>query len=372
MARPHPCLLLERDPGRPLAFVRLATQFENAGDGLIHRELLRLLAARADLCIDARGCPRNFVRQVTLGLARPGELRTSRWPFFLRMLVARLLRRRCFWFLAPGASTGALPAAGLLPARVRDLALPLAWGLGVRVCQVGSSFGGLAPAHLEAWRWRRRWLAHLRPRDETSAAYLRGHGVPPDPCIPDLAFNLFEAVPTPGRAGDGRVPTVCLSFRTDQDPGQAADVTAGALALCRRSDPATRWRTMVQVARDLPGMEALRRRLLEAGFAPDPVVDLHDDLDGCLASFREVSLVVSNRLHVLLMAASRGARILAVTDGPGGAKLEGILGDLGLQAAATTSARLAEGRADDLGVALDGTGQRARLRRAFDELISPT
>ena len=74
--------------------------------------------------------------------------------------------------------------------------------------------------------------------------------------------------------------------------------------------------------------------------------------------------MVSNRLHVLLMAASQGARILAVTDGPGGAKLEGILGDLGLQAAATTSARLAEGRADDLGVALDGTGQRARLRHA--------
>lgn len=149
-------------------------------------------------------------------------------------------------------------------------------------------------------------------------------------------------------------------------------MTAGALALCRRSDPATRWRTMVQVARDLPGMEALRRRLLEAGFAPGPVVDLHDDPEGCLAYFREVSLVVSNRLHVLLMAASQGARILAVTDGPGGAKLEGILGDLGLQAAATTSARLAEGRADDLGVALDGTGQRARLRHAFDELLSPT
>ncbi|MFM8409421.1 MAG: hypothetical protein ACKOCT_04020, partial [Alphaproteobacteria bacterium] len=89
-----------------------------------------------------------------------------------------------------------------------------------------------------------------------------------------------------------------------------------------------------------------------------------------LAFYREVSLVVSNRLHVLLAAASQGARILAVVDEPAGAKLEGVLRDLGLSSAVVSSADLERGVAGlDRASPVDGTAMRERLRRAFDELL---
>jgi len=370
MARERGTILLGDDSRRPLAFVRLDTQFDNAGDCLINRKLVRLLAERADLCLDVGRCPPAFADQVTRGLAQRGAMRPSREPFLARMALARMAGRRCFLFLMPGAVTRDRPSGGILPDGMRELALPAAWALGVRICQVGASFGGLSERHLATWRGRRRWLFRLSPRDTASAGYLRAHGVSPDPCIPDLAFHLFEGDRCEGGVPSAEGRTACFSFRTDQDPRQASDVTAGVLALARRSGAHLRWRPLVQVARDRPGMEALRARWLADGIDVEPVVDLHADVEACLAFYRGVSFVVSNRLHVLLMAASQGARVLPVADGPVGAKVEGILRDLGLASAVTTGAGLSRGgTVADLAVKVDGAAMRERLRGAFDELL---
>lgn len=355
---------------RPVAFVQFSTQFENAGDCLINRELVRLLAVRADLCLDVSLCPPAFAEQVLQGLPQRERLRGGREPFLLRMLRARRSGRRCFLFLMPGAVTGARPATGVVPDRIRDLSMPIAWALGVRICKVGASFGGLSEDHLATWRRRRRWMFRICPRDTTSADYLRAHGVIPDPCIPDLAFNVFDGSPAAVRGPTPERRAAGLSFRTDQDPRQATDVTAGVLELARRSGVEVRWRPVVQVARDRPGMEALGARLRADGYAVEPVLDLHADVEACLAFYREVPVVVSNRLHAILMAASQGARVLPVADGPPGAKLSGVLRDLGLGQAATTGAGLAQcGALDDVAVQVDGTSMRERLHRAFDELL---
>ena len=128
---------------------------------------------------------------------------------------------------------------------------------------------------------------------------------------------------------------------------------------------------MVQVARDFEGMALLRRRLLGAGFDLDPVADLHDDVESCLAFFRGVSLVVSNRLHVLLLGASQGARIIAVAEGPSGTKLTGVLRDLGLGGAIPSPAAVGQARLERTdGFAVDGSAARERLVRAFDEIFA--
>ncbi len=269
----------------------------------------------------------------------------------------------------PGGVTGSGPRSRS-PAWLQDLPLPLASALGVRLCQVGASFADLTTAHLARWRRRRRWLHRLCPRDSTSARYLSHHGIRHDGCIPDLAFQLFahpRPLPAAGAAAAGGV---CLSFRSDQTPGQAEAMAAAALALHRHLGHQRPWRAMVQVGRDRPGMERLRAVLEAAGCPIGPLSDHHGDIDACLAAYRQVSLVVSNRLHVLLMAASEGARILALIDGPGGAKLEGLLSDIGLQEAAMRSSQLAlleEGQ--PLGLTLEGRSMNATLQAAFDGLV---
>lgn len=363
---PGRCLGCDPDPAAPLSFVRFATQFENAGDCLINRELVRLLAERGGVWLDLGGCPQGFGDQILAALPPDSRRRWSRWPFYLAMLRARLRGRRCYWFLMPGGISGRRKD-GALMGGLRDLPLPIAAAMGVRICQVGASFGGLSRGHLATWRWRRRWLHRICPRDSTSAAYLQAHGIRHDGCIPDLAFNLFTpsgattaAVPERGEQAIG-----CLSFRTDLYPQQASDVAAAAMALLRRPGAATMaWRPIVQVARDRPAMQTLQRELQAQGLPVDPPVDLHADLEACLGFYRGLSLAISNRLHVLLMAASQGARILALTSGPGGAKLEGILRDLGLEGAIIVQeAGLLPG------MPVSGAEQCRQLHRAFDALL---
>lgn len=377
--------MARRAPGkRPIAFVKVDTQHDNAGDCLINRELIRLLAERGDVVLDTGRCPAEFARQLW---SIPRLDRQGRRPlggsFSVSMLAAALGGRDCYWFLMPGAVTGDRRARDRLRSWVRDLPLRLAHATGVRICQVGASFGDMTPAHLDVWRRRRRVLWLVSPRDSRSAAYLGSHGIATDPCIPDLAFNVFEdescrhSIGMPdGHGGCGESPRIgCFSFRTDQAPRQQESVEAAMHAICRSLGANVRWKPVVQVGRDIRGMAALCAALEKAHGDVDPLVDLHQDLEACLGFYRGVSFVVSNRLHVLLMAASQGARVLAITGtGPGdrasGAKLEGVLEDLGLDAAIYgRSDRPCAGPDDVPGVVVRATEQRDRLRQAFDALF---
>lgn len=370
--RPPPVISDSGRPpaGRPLSFFRLATQFENAGDCLINRELVRLLSERGDLCLDVGRCPANFARQVASGKAG-GRLHSATGGFYLQMLLARLRGRRCLWFLTPGAVSGECTASGRLGRWIRDL--PLLWAsmLGVRIYQIGVSFGGMSADHLSVWRRRRKYLSVLSPRDTVSVEYLERGGLRCDGCVPDLAFNLFVGDGASGKGPAEVQGTAGFSFRTDQYPEQAEDVAGLARALCHAAGPEVRWIPVVQVARDLPGMEIMRAKLHACGVSVAPVTECHHDLECCFRSYRGVSPVVSNRLHVLLMAASQGSRILAVTGGPTGSKIEGVFRDLGMSQALVDPRCVERIRAHDLaGYAVEGRAQRARLARAFDTLCS--
>lgn len=360
----------DRNP--PLSFVTVRTQFENAGDCVILRELIRLLSERGDVKIDLgrHGTPQRFVDQVSSAAPAHRLLRAVK-SISAPMLMARLRGRRCFWFLVPGHKTlGSRPVSPLSEC-LRDLPLLLASACGVRICQLGASFDGLSTSELKAWTRRRRRLFLLSPRDSASAKYLESHGIRCDPCIPDLAFNLFVHAPPyhDRRAGPDR--TVCISFRSDQYAGQEDDAVAVTRAVWRSVSRDTRWTSVAQVARDVGAMESVLRRLQDSQVQVEPVLDLHADVESCLAFYRDVSLVVSNRLHVLLMAASQGARILAVAEGPGRAKLRGMLGDIGLEGAILDMHALDRlGGGVQVGLHVAGGAQRARLHRALDAILS--
>lgn len=262
--------------------------------------------------------------------------------------------------MMPGAILGGKISTRHIKFLVKDLFIFIAATMGVKICQIGASYSGLNSCQLSAWRRRRKWYFRISPRDSLSKAYLP----------PDFAFNIFAA-------GSNRlscehpVQTSCLSFRTDQFKEQFEEVATVASLVCKNAHHITKWSLMVQVARDLLGMQSVQSMLLQAGVRIEPVVDLHRDVDACLAHYREISLAVSNRLHVLLMAASQGAKILALTHHSCGAKLEGVLRDLGLQSAIVNIREFNRlGPSSKPGLWVDGTEKRRQLRRAFDELVA--
>ena len=313
---------------RPLTFIKLSTQFENVGDCLINRELVRLAAEFSDLVLDIRGCPTEFVKQIMDGL-EPCRAKSTRWLFYPEMLFARAQQRPCYWFLTPGGITDNGGSSGAFRRWIIDLPLVLAKFMGVRLCQLGASFSGMSESHLRIWRKRRRYLEVCSPRDSQSKKYLESHGIPCDSCIPDLAFNLFCHPTSTETKKEPTIPIGCFSIRTDQYPKQLEDF----LKIMCYLDPQIAWRSVFQVGRDEPGMKTIRQKLIGDGLAVDELVDLHSNIETALDFYRTTPLVISNRLHVLLMAASQGARILAVVGSKGGDKLEGLLNDLGLEEA---------------------------------------
>lgn len=369
---------------RPISFVKVTTQYENVGDCLINRELLRLLAERSDVYLDTKNCPVEFANQLHSVLEHSGQNhKILRGSFYASMLSARLTQRDCFWFLMPGGITGNGKTGSSIKTWATDLPLRINHALGVKICQVGASFGNMSQQHLNLWRQRRKFFSVFSPRDSLSAEYLTKHGILCDPCIPDLAFNIFQD--SPSNHADQALPSTineqqqigCFSFRTDQAPEQEAYVRSEMQNLCERFGPHIRWKPIAQVRRDLPGMLSLCNHLLQSKFNVESVMDIHHDIEKCLAFYRTVNFVVSNRLHVLLMAASQGARILALTgansvDRSSGAKLKGLLKDLGLEHAILDQdiANLSNFSAhNNPGFVVPASQQRFRLLQAFDALF---
>jgi polysaccharide pyruvyl transferase WcaK-like protein len=351
---------------RPLTFIKLSTQFENVGDCLINRELVRLIAEFSDLVLDVRGCPTEFVDQIIDGLD-PNRVKPTHWLFYPKMLLARIQQRRCYWFFTPGGITGNGGSSNAIRSWLTDLPLVLAKFLGVRGCQMGASFSSMSESHLRTWRKRRRYLELFSPRDSQSAQYLESHGISCDPCIPDLAFLIFRQPIQAETEIEASNPIGCFSIRTDQYPEQLGDF----LKIMQGMEPRITWRSIFQVGRDEPGMRTIRMELIRKGIAVDELVDLHSNIESSLAYYRTTPFVLSNRLHVLLMAASQGARIMAVVGRKGGEKLEGILNDLGLgEAILRTEDFQPELPFTPQGVKVCGEKNREAIREAFRKLFN--
>ena len=369
---------------RPISFVKVATQYENVGDCLINRELLRLLAERSDVYLDTQQCPAEFAAQLHAVLEHSGQNHTIlRGSFYASILNARRRQRECFWFLIPGGISGNGKQKTTLQSWITDLPLKINHALGVKICQVGASFENMSQQHLDLWRQRRKFFSVFSPRDSLSAEYLTAHGIPCDPCIPDLAFNIFPDIPThqsnsqSSRTTPDAQQSACFSFRTDQSPQQQSYICTQLLSLCEKIGPKVQWKPVSQVHRDLPGMLAIRNEMLQSKYEVAPVLDLHQDIGTCLSFYRNVSFVVSNRLHVLLMAASQGARILALTgahsgDRSSGAKLRGLLKDVGLEQAILDQDIANASNFSthhQPGFVVSASHLRFRLRQAFDSLF---
>ena len=310
------------------SFVRLRTQFDNVGDALITRELMRQIAARSDVWADASNCPAAFVAEVT---AVPGNVRIVKRfgsaQLYVRLVLAALAGRRCFHFLLPGGLTGEKSRAAAMRAQVQTTVLGLLRHLGVTTCQVGASCTNLGPRYRGVIAARSRVLDAHYVRDSGTRAYLSTFGAHVDGIVPDLALGLYRLP----HANDARRSWAALSFRLDGPRGrQTGRITALADAVARHQLAAGRCKVVSQVRRDdvpmraLAGELARRHPSLEVEFVPV------DSIDACVRAYEDVHTLFSNRLHALLVAAYAGAVPVAVIDAQLDAKVSGLFDELGL------------------------------------------
>jgi polysaccharide pyruvyl transferase WcaK-like protein len=312
---------------RPRAFFSLKTQFENAGDALINRELLRLCAQRADVYLDLTRCPTEFVDSLGVNRFLPNAHLLGTFRLFAVMILSRVLGRDAYYFVSPGGYVGEKRGMAAVAALLNTVVLGCFSAIGVRVCHVGVSFERLGPFHRRILTLRARFMSRTVVRDEDSAVYARELGIRVDEVAPDLAFGAASYRPLQ-RPGSG----IALSFRVDQLESQRADCVRLVRMMDDQLPPGVEFRFIAQVERDA---RFLRELSSEVASSRRPVSfhSVHRHVDSALDAYLGCQFVVSNRLHALLFGLLSGAIPVPTIHSEVNGKVVGLFNSIGISVA---------------------------------------
>lgn len=313
---------------RKVAFFSLRTQFENVGDVLINRELIRLVAEHVPVFVDLSRCPPSFAEALNLA-AYPAIRRVSgTGALFARLLRSRIAGREIYYFLSPGGYFGDKKGRDLWSAWINSAVLWMLHLVGVKICHLGVSYERLGPAYQRLLKARSRLLSLHYVRDELSKHYAEQIGLRTQGIMPDLAFGTVM----PNTQQEGERKAIALTFRVDQYDDQAEQYLQLVRALDRLLPESVDFRLIVQVERDLDFMRLLENELLSSGRRKTNLKNVSSDVDACFQSYLDSTHVISNRLHGLLVGSISGCIPLAVVNFLYNKKVAGLFETEGLSA----------------------------------------
>ena len=354
---------------RPLAGLSIRTAFENAGDALINRELVRLAASCADVVVDTSRAPVEFIQ--TLELDRIPNVRcVAGTGVMLRALIAsRAKGRQCTYMMCPGGYHGNPSLTSLIRQFPGTLVLAALRAAGVRIALIGASYERLGSRALFSHRLRSHIMTWHLVRDTYSFKYCELNRILVSGVIPDLALNA----PTEARHDVHLPPVITLSFRSDQSPLQGPRVLSGVSKLAHIL-PAAEWRVICQVERDYKFGDDVGRTVYEAS-GQVPTKHECTDIRKLPGLYAGSTYILSNRLHALILGILAGAEPWALIDREHAQKILGFMEDLGmgdhvLHLASLTQVDVQSGPGCNVGRSVPDIGHRraqlhAQIRRLF-------
>jgi polysaccharide pyruvyl transferase WcaK-like protein len=311
---------------RPVSHFSIKTQFENVGDALIIRELLKLASRHSDLSIDMSRCPARFYDTIEIDRLgnRDDIIHNGAINLFWSVLKCRLAGKVSYYFFIPGGLHGDFRMEAFIKGILSNIYVTLLFLMGVRLCQVGISYERIGPKHAFLLRWRSKMLHRLLVRDDASFQYAKTFGIVPNGLIPDLSFNMFDEVPQVG----GIRNSVAFSFRTDKNAKDKDSIRRLVGTVASLTPPEITLKFIVQVERDLEFMKELKENVATSHTC---TLDIHyDSIGKCQEIYRACSQIYSNRLHALLLAMSVGVTPSACINRDTDVKISGLFNDVGL------------------------------------------
>ncbi|MFQ8432853.1 polysaccharide pyruvyl transferase family protein [Amaricoccus sp. W119] len=300
------------------AFLSLRTRYENLGNEIINTLLIRELCRRGRVVGLGSGVPGWYLESIRAGLGRLSERLTvvpRRRQFALAILKAGLREPGSLIFTSRGDVSN--PRSNYR----RDVYLYALQRLpGMNLALVGASFDTISPSKAWLLRAAQRRGGAISVRDSRSRLLLAGAGVGA-PLVPDLAFLLPTTEP---KAGPRRLALFMPRRRATIPVDKVAGIVAHSADVLRSRglEPAIAW----QSGQDASFCRALARA---AGL---PVATPSERTVGRLPAmeklYRESAIVLSNRLHALLIAAANGALPVALLE-PEETRVRGIFEDAG-------------------------------------------
>lgn len=291
--------------------------YDNIGDEVINALLLREILKRQSLTAFTYGVP-SWYKQNLIKALLPYASRLkcveSPWRFLALMLVQGFQQERCWFFVSCGHI---MPRNKTLAKDI--LFAGLQYMPSMRMAMVGASMACTTRSHSSLLRIAQRRGDGISVRDNTSQKLLLQRNVVV-PVVPDLAFLL--PCQTSGHKTD-----LVISMR----PVPPTYCTKTLQLLVLAVESAKRKGLNCTIIWHHPiDSEFCTWLSLRLGVSIEhPMPTKIDRFEKVCAIYDRAKIIISNRLHVLLIGASRGAKPISLLY-PGELKVRSLMADIGL------------------------------------------
>lgn len=314
-----------------------ATQVDNAGDQLINLATINAIRRYGDIIVDDRSgnTPRWFLEGI--GTGNDTTFTSLSDDRFYLGLIKRLFRQRLkrepvrsFLVIPPGhyARKGRDQAKSAL---IWYAKLRVVRWLGCKPVRAGFSIGPFDEINTRVEAFGSGSYGFYGVRDRKSLALGQRNGFANLHYFPDLAWSYRPtALPKP----DAEEGYVVLSFRSNaygvtHSSEYLAPIRERLRALLRCGDLASRKIVIAhQVLFDRPASIELAEALKDE-FNVE-LIDPKLSIDEASQLYAKAHCVISNRLHVLLLASQSGTFAIPLASGSDNVKITSILDDNGL------------------------------------------
>jgi polysaccharide pyruvyl transferase WcaK-like protein len=319
-----------------IIFFKPARQVENTGDLLINKVAIDLLTKHGDVVVDNTSSPEWFVNELreTKGVEILTKYSTNPlWLFLIKALLGRAAsgkQKRYFLFYPPGH----VSKRGPRNAVSSTLDLGKIWllnKLGCKISTVGFTSGPFDGLNALLERSRSKCHHYYGVRDYQSLALTNDLKFKNVHYFPDFAWAFSPKETSPNAE---KKNNLVISFRSNKygsthNKEYLKPILANLQALVRSQNFKNFKVTCVyQVEYDRQPAIELKDELSK--FCDVDIVDKKLALDEAAEIYSNASYVISNRLHVLLLALQCGATPLPLVHKSDNRKITSIFEDNGL------------------------------------------
>ena len=347
-----------------------ASQVENTGDLLINKVALDMVRQYGDVIINDAATPKWFIDEIAGG---NDSVASSKGDGFFVSILRDSIKGRgdTYLILPPGdiSRKGIKSSVGTVVRSLRLFALRLA---GCRIIRLGFSIGPFDRANAIAESIQSLAYRFYGVRDSSSLAFGKSIRINNIVFFPDFSWHYVPDVTraaTPEHGSD-----VVLSFRsnangTKHDPDYLRNAEEILSSFLGGAAPSTKVTMCYQVAYDKEGCrglhDALRARHPALQFE---FIDKKLSLSDCNELYSKSGVVISNRLHVLMLAAINGAKIVALTKLGHNKKIAGLFRDNNIDACIVDSLGDVDQCAEELKAAMaHGDQTQVNFRKAAEQ-----
>jgi polysaccharide pyruvyl transferase WcaK-like protein len=295
-------------------FFRVNTQFENLGDALINRELIKKLMNTEKGVVCTKNVPLHFIKNLDI---KGAVLVNSVLFFYFLMFKSKFSRNKVNYFLNPGGYGGSIKITKAVKYLITTLIFIFLRVAGIRIHRVGVSFSNMSSIHGYLLRFQSNFLCSNSVRDSISLKTCQELKIKVTKIVPDYAFSLQYDL------GDfEKTYDIVISIREPNDKELLFNSLDSIVAR-------TQGKILLayQVKFDKEFQELLYQRYKSHDVE---LRDLSKLISENEKLFRQCKYVISNRLHVLLLAMSKGALPIALIDPKENSKIQGIFQDADL------------------------------------------